>query len=193
MIFELKKICDSFLVLSNIPLARLPANLLQNFTFDKLKLIDGQPLIPVSLKYEMTDQPLIKVEMLFKTVKKYGIDDSSTPETDPEELNFFVGKWSMSTNPLYPDSLLNIQMNADYSGIFYAKYKNWANIDVDYSYSFHSVTVKVNTSGGVNYKLLELITNEPFNIQLYVVDQISEPVKYFKLLNNELPVTIRQV
>lgn len=174
-------------------IARLPANLLQNFTFDRLKLIEGQPLIPVSLKYEMTDQPLIKVEMLFKTVKKYGLDDSSNPETDPQELNFFVGKWSMASNTEYPDSLLTLQMNSDYSGKFYAKYKNWVGIDVEQSYSFHKVTVQRVTFNGITYKVVELITSEPYNIQMYVVDQTSEAIKSFRLLNSELPVIIRQV
>lgn len=51
--------------------ATLPAYLLHTFTFDRLKIINGQPLIPVSLKYKVTDGGMIDVEMLFKTVKKY--------------------------------------------------------------------------------------------------------------------------
>ena len=50
---------------------RLPVYLLHNFRFDRLKIIEGQPLFPVSVKYKMEDKAFADVEILFRTVKLY--------------------------------------------------------------------------------------------------------------------------
>lgn len=50
---------------------RIPAKVLQNFDFTKLKLIDGQPCIVNKLTYELTDESVVDVEIELKTVKIY--------------------------------------------------------------------------------------------------------------------------
>ncbi|MDR1718442.1 MAG: hypothetical protein LBS20_21605 [Prevotella sp.] len=51
--------------------ARIPTYILQKFRFDRLKIINGQPLIAESLKYKMSDEHMVNVEMKFRTVKVY--------------------------------------------------------------------------------------------------------------------------
>ncbi|MCD7899600.1 MAG: hypothetical protein LUH22_06925 [Bacteroides sp.] len=51
--------------------ARIPMSVLQKFRFDRKKIINGQPFIAESLKYNITDQEVVEVEMLFRTIKKY--------------------------------------------------------------------------------------------------------------------------
>ncbi|MBF0649182.1 hypothetical protein IR083_10150 [Dysgonomonas sp. GY75] len=51
--------------------ARIPTYILQKFRFDRLKIINGQPLITESLKYRMSDEHMVDVEMKFRTVKVY--------------------------------------------------------------------------------------------------------------------------
>jgi len=50
---------------------RLPSHLLASFSFERLKMVNGQPLIPVSLKYSMTDSAFIETEIDFLTAKVY--------------------------------------------------------------------------------------------------------------------------
>lgn len=65
---------DNLLRTSFIPIThklKLPAYILKNFSFDKLKIINGQPMIPISLKYSTDDCELIDVEIQLLTVKAY--------------------------------------------------------------------------------------------------------------------------
>ena len=50
---------------------RIPAKVLQSWDFTRLKLIHGQPMVANSLKYELSDDPVIDVEVELKTVKIY--------------------------------------------------------------------------------------------------------------------------
>jgi len=52
-------------------MAKLPAYLLYSYRFERMKVINGQPLIPYSLRYNTSDDKYIEVEMLFKTAKNY--------------------------------------------------------------------------------------------------------------------------
>lgn len=123
-------------------LAELPASLLQNFTFDRLKLINGQPLIPVSLKYEMTDLPFVNVEMLFKTVKLYGEDASEGDLTGRHpDLDPLVGKWVViegeTTTPGFKG---NFEMKEDYTGSLYLKNEEKI-IDTTFDRLSYTVTI----------------------------------------------------
>lgn len=122
--------------------AELPANLLQNFSFDKLKLINGQPLIPMSLKYEMTDQPLVKVEMLFKTVKLYGEETSGGDEPGSHpELDSLVGAWVVIQGEgTTPGFNCNFELYEDYTGKIYMKDEE-KTIDTEFDSISYTVTV----------------------------------------------------
>ncbi|KAA6348480.1 hypothetical protein EZS27_004080 [termite gut metagenome] len=53
---------------------RMPLSLLHSFRFDRLKIINNQPLLPVSLKYKLTNSDSsnsIEVEMAARTIKYY--------------------------------------------------------------------------------------------------------------------------
>ncbi len=50
---------------------RIPAKVLQSWDFTRLKLIDGQPMIANKLTYELTDDPVVDVEIELKTAKIY--------------------------------------------------------------------------------------------------------------------------
>lgn len=45
--------------------------MLQNWSFAKPKLVDSQPVIANKLTYELTDDPVIDVEIELKTAKLY--------------------------------------------------------------------------------------------------------------------------
>jgi hypothetical protein len=50
---------------------RLPVAMLHNFRFDRLKIIDGQPLLPVSVKYKLGSGAYVAAEIQFRTIRKY--------------------------------------------------------------------------------------------------------------------------
>lgn len=50
---------------------RILAKVLQSCDFTRLKLIDGQPMIANKLTYELTDDPVIDVEIELKTARIY--------------------------------------------------------------------------------------------------------------------------
>jgi hypothetical protein len=50
---------------------RIPAKVLQSWDFTRLKLLDGQPMVANKLTYELTDDPVIDVEIELKTAKIY--------------------------------------------------------------------------------------------------------------------------
>jgi hypothetical protein len=50
---------------------RIPAKVLQSWDFTRMKLLDGQLMIANKLTYELTDDPVIDVEIELKTAKIY--------------------------------------------------------------------------------------------------------------------------
>lgn len=51
--------------------AKLPATLLYSFRFDRLKLVNGQPLIPSVIRHKVVDDNFVEVEIELKTVKPF--------------------------------------------------------------------------------------------------------------------------
>lgn len=139
----------------------LPAYLLQSFRFDRLKVINGQPLIAESMKYKPTDESLIDVEILFRTVKIYD-DNSETPPVDPdEELKFFIGRWSMKQGTAIPNTFIaSFDLSNNKSGNIYL-----SNNGEEINTTFSNISIKNITAEGITFKRLTLTTP---NGELYI-------------------------
>jgi len=123
--------------------ARLPAYLLHSFSFERLKIINGQPMFPVALRYKTLDQEYIEVEMDLKSVKIYtgypesgndnnngnengGEGEETKPDEKYPELDPLIGIWNILPNHenTTPGFEARFQLNEDYSGTIYMKNEN---------------------------------------------------------------------
>lgn len=147
--------------------AKLPALLLHTFTFERLKVINGQLMFPVSLKYKIEEQDFIEVEMEFKTVKYYKDDnlESGTSENgkDPN-LEELVGTWNIIKGSSTTDGFkAKFQLNEDYTGTIYLEYEN-KKIDttfdkLSYSKNDISIILTLNTpSGSLIISLMKMVS-----------------------------------
>lgn len=168
---------------------RLPARLIQSFRFDKLKIVNGQPLFPVSLKYQMQNNDYIDVEMLFKTVKLYGANSPGEYPLDPEELDYFIGQWHLvpdfEASPLLMFNLIMIQ---NHSGSI--NLRNSDGVVVNTTFSGASIKLVV-TENELEYKVITLDT-EHDPLSFYVMSQQTEPEKKFQLLGDKLGGWVKQ-
>lgn len=155
--------------------AKLPVHILANFTFERLKIINGQPLFPVSIKYKMTEDDYIDTEMNFKTVKIYGKDEPSE-EIPQTELDFFIGRWKYVPGSSFPDTFqCQFELKENYTGWVYLK-----NDKKEFYSDFMKITIHEVSSPETTFK--QLVLEGPWgNIALDIRKQNTTPEKSYIL------------
>ncbi|MDU1893024.1 MAG: hypothetical protein E6767_20295 [Dysgonomonas sp.] len=151
---------------------KLPSHVLANFTFGRLKIVNSQLFFPVSLKYTMSDEPYIETEMLFKTVKIYGDDESGLVEIPQEELNYFIGTWKNATES---ELQINFIFNSDYTGSISLKHPN-----KELNTTFSGATIYEVVTPVIRFKQLALKTPDG-NLLLNITEQKIDLPKSFIL------------
>lgn len=160
--------------------ARIPAHILANFTFERLKIVNGQPFVPISLRYKMTDTALIDVEMDFKTTKIYGEDLDPDPvpgeEIPPAFMEFFVGRWATPAGTLNPLGFEAVfEVYSDYSGKIVLK-----NAYREVNTTFSGVTIVSADDTDLTYKEITLKTPNG-DLLIKTMFHMREPEKSFTL------------
>lgn len=156
--------------------AMLPAHIIANFTFERLKIINGQPLFPVSIKYKMTEDDYIDTEMNFKTVKIYGEEDHNA-EISQEELKFFIGRWKSVPGTSSPSAFqCELEFIENHTGWIHLKH------DTKELYqNFYAATIHEVSSPIITFKQLVLKTSWG-DIVLNITLQQTTPEKSFTLI-----------
>jgi len=157
---------------------RIPTSELYSFQFDRLKLINGQLLFPVSYRYISTDESYTTIDFFAKTVKLYGLGDIIVdPGTDA--FKYFIGDWEMepgtTSHPDFSTAYFNL---LDNGGGELSLYKQ--EVPVVFS-GFTGVTInKIVQDDNWHYQMIVHTAALHGDIPL-TITEVSENPKRFKM------------